>query len=153
MKQYALLAVIAVLSLSVNLSNAQEITAFPGFWGMEYYQDDQKISKEDLTSLFKTNTEVDELWNKANANATLAYISFAAEFGFAVWGGYAWANDDDVTIPAIGVVGTAVLASIFLSNANKKRKEAILKYNSSLEKKVSLGVNINEYGLGLAVRF
>ena len=153
MKNYSFLLLILTLSLTFNFANAQEITVFPGFWSMEYYQDDQRVSKDEVSSLFAANEEVNELWTKANANATLGYISFGAEMVFAGWAGYAAANDEDLTAPLVGVVGTAILTSVFLSNASKKRKDAILKYNSSFDKKVSLDLNVNQYGLGLAVRF
>ncbi|NNC34262.1 MAG: hypothetical protein HKO09_05265 [Croceitalea sp.] len=136
--------------------NAQEITAFSGMWGSEYYQDDQKITKQELKNLFATNKEVAMLWKKSEANATVGYVAMAGELGFAFWLGAELGKDNgDELVPAIGTVGTAIIAGIFLSKASKKGREAILTYNKQFDNRTSFRLipTINKNGLGLALKF
>ena len=132
---------------------AQEITAFPGFFGMQYYQDENRLTIPEVNELFKSDPEVNKLWRQAKTNESIAYGFLAAEVGAAIWMFTELDKDEDAVAPLVTVLGTAILGTVFISMSTKKKKDAILKYNSNLEKKVSLDLNINKYGLGLAVSF
>ena len=139
---------------SIIHTNAQEITSFPGLWTMEYYEDDREITKTELNALLKTNQESYDLWQQAKSKQTLGYAFFAAEVGFGTWTVLQLTDDEEIAaIPAAATIGSGIVAIIFLNSANKKRKEAILNYNRSLEKKVSFDLNLDSDGVGLAVRF
>lgn len=146
-----------MLFLIFNTAKAQEITVFQGFWGMEYYQDDQKITKEELKGLFDKNEEVGTYWKKSGKNSTLAYASVGGQFAFAVWALSEWDEDDasGALAPALGSLGFGVLAAIFLNSANKNAKKAILTYNKQFDDKATFRIEPvgNRHGFGLALKW
>ena len=140
--------------ISVSFVHAQEITVFPGLWNMEYYEDENKITKTELESILSANQESLTLWQEAKSKQTLGYVFFAAEVGFGTWTAIKLMDDEEeALVPGIATIGTGIVAMIFLNSANKKKKEAILKYNSSLDKKVSFDLNIDSDGLGFVLSF
>ncbi len=149
--QYAFLIGITCL-ISTGL-NAQEITMFPSFWGYEFYQDDERIDREQLASLFENNQETLDLWKKSNTLESLAWVSFAAETGFAIWTFKDLQNDEHSIVPALATLGSAVAVVIFTQLSNKNKKEAILRYNQGLESKTTFRIEPSKNGLGVVLRF
>ena len=134
---------------------AQEVTVFSGFWGPKYYEDDREITRSELKKLFAENEEVAGLWKNSETNAALAYAAITVELGFAIWTGVELGRDGDALVPAIGTVGTAIIATIFLSGANKNARKAILTYNKQFDRKTTYSIVplANKSGLGLALKF
>lgn len=145
-----------LLSVFVFSANAQEISVFPGMWSVEYYQDDQRITKEELKALFAKNKEVQTYWKKSNVNSTLAAAAIGTELAFAIWTGIELAKDDgNSLIPGVGTLGFAIIGGIFINGANKNGKKAILTYNKQFDKRTSFYLTpvSNQNGLGLALKF
>ena len=157
MKSIKTLLFFAFFVISISKSIGQEITVFPGLWKVEYYQDDQEITKKELKNLFSKNEEVSAYWKKSNTYSTLAYTAIAAEVGFAIWTSSEINKEgsSNAVAPAIGTIGFAVLATIFLSSANKNGKKAILTYNKQFDSKTTFRIEpiSNKNGLGLALKF
>lgn len=149
-----LLNLVFIITAFVSLSdiNAQEITMFPGFWGVKYYQDDSQISKQQVESLMLTDTEANQLWQKSKQHMTIGWIAFGVEVGFLVWQLNRSSNNESQTVPLIGVLGSAGVAIGFGLSANKLKKKAILKYNNNSDiGNLILGPTYN--GLGLVLQF
>ncbi len=138
---------------------------FPGFWSPEYYQDDEKISKKQLEFLLAKNEEVNAYWKKSKRQEIVFGVAVIAELGFAIWFYSELLNDspyltnrekaENAIGPALGVLGTGILAGIFRNSASKSKKKAILTYNKQFDKKTVYRLTpvSNKNGLGLALKF
>jgi hypothetical protein len=146
-----------VLFLVFSTAQAQEITAFPGFWNVEYYQDDRQITKKELKVLMTKNDEVNAYWKKSTKNATIGYVAFAGQMASVVWlaSELSSEGDNETLTPAVATVGFGIIAGIFLNAANKNGKTAILTYNKQFDNKTTyrLVPVSNQNGLGLALQF
>jgi hypothetical protein len=151
MKLSNILFFFALILFTQNI-NAQELSMFPGFFGAKYYEDDNKISKNDFKALLFKDSEAHELWKKSNRNLGLAYGFLGAEIGFLIWQSIRENNNESQTGPFIGVIATAVAAIGFSISVNKLRQKAVLKYNSGLDS-ASLKIGATKNGVGLALSF
>ncbi len=155
---------IILLTIAVNVS-AQEITAFPTMWGMEYYQDDKEITRKEVKSIFSKNEEVYAHWKKANTKDVVAGIALAGEFVGVFWATTELLNDDPTLTnrdraknaigPLAGGLAGAIVGVIYLNSANKSRKRAILSYNKQFDKTTTFRLVPvgNSNGLGVALRW
>lgn len=153
MKNLTSIVLIVLMCLFASKINAQEITIFSGLWGDEYYQDDKKINKKQLSSLLEKNQEVYSLWNKSNTFKTLAWVSLAVETGFGIWTLDKLIKDENGVGPGIATLVSATSSLIFAIISSKKTKEAILKYNKSLHPKTTFKIEPSRKGLGIVLRF
>lgn len=129
MKLKLLLIPILCFLLS-NLSSAQEVTIFPGFWGFKYYQDDERISKKQMTTLMLQNKESKELWKKSKNHAWVSLGATVAQTGILA---LMFSRDNDANGLA-GVIGFGALGLGTSLSVNRLRREAVLAYNEGLEK-------------------
>lgn len=140
-----------ILVFSIFLQSdlkAQEITMFPGFWGVKYYQDDVKISKGEVGALMAKDKEANQLWKKSKKHMTIAWVAIGAEFGFLIWQTSNANNNDDQVVPLIGVLASAGVAIGFTLSANNLQKDAILAYNRNADLgKINFGPTVNGVGL------
>lgn len=146
-----------LISLFFLNAYSQEITAFPGFWSMEYYQDDDRITKKELKALLAKNEEINAYWKKSGTYATLGYISLIGEGVGTFWMLSEWDrnNPNDVLAPLGVTTGFIVLAGVFLHSANQNAKKAILNYNRQFDNKTTFRLvpTSNQNGVGLALKF
>ncbi len=154
MKTFFFFALSAFLFIEVQ---AQEITSFSGLWSVEYYQDDNRITKQELREMFDKNEEVKEYWKKSNTYSTLGYISLLGEGVGAFWLASKLNTDNpNETIAPLGVtLGFATIALIFMHSANKNAKKAILTYNKQFDNRTSFKLvpTSSHNGVGLALKF
>ncbi|MEZ4888656.1 MAG: hypothetical protein R3E32_28280 [Chitinophagales bacterium] len=151
MKFKHLLIIITTVIFTNNI-HAQEITMFPGFWSTKYYQDDSQISKQQVESLMLKDSEANQLWQKSKQHMTIGWIAFGAEVGFLFWQLNKASNNESQTVPLIGVLGSAGVATGFSLSANNLKKKSILKYNSNADTgSLNFGPTYN--GLGLVLSF
>ena len=151
MKLSKLLLLFSLLTMAFNLKG-QEITMFPGFWSVKYYQDDTQISKQQVESLMLQDQEANQLWQKSKQQMTVGWLAFGVEVGFLVWQLNRAANNESQTGPLIGVLGSAAVAIGFGISANNSKKKAILKYNQNAEMgSINFGPTYN--GMGLVISF
>lgn len=153
MKILSTVIITAITLFNSSKINAQEITIFPGFWGYEYYQDDERIDRKQLISLLETNQESYDAWKESNNLRALAWVSLAAETGLGIWTLQKLQNDEKSLGPAFGTLVSAAAALVFISNSNKKKREAILKYNENLESKSVFTIDPSKKGLGIVISF
>ena len=141
-----------VAFISINNTYAQEITMFPGFWKVKYYQDDTQISKKQVESLMLNDSEANQLWRKSKKHMTIGYLAVGVEFGFLIWQLNRENNNESQTVPFVGVLASAGVAIGFTLSASNLRKDAILKYNKNADiGTLNFGPTYN--GLGLVLQF
>jgi hypothetical protein len=144
---------------------AQEITSFAGMWGMEYYQDDKKITRKEVKDLFSKNEEIIMHWKKADTKEVVAGVALLGQFAVGIWGISELLNDDpnlsnrdkakNAIGPLAGSLGAGIIGAVFLNSANKSRKRAILSYNKQFDTKTTFRLEPigNKAGLGLAIKW
>ncbi len=152
MKNFGLLSIAIVLLFSINIK-AQEINVFPGFWKLEYYEDDVQISKEEFEKLLIKNQEANTYWLKTKRKRGLVFATLVSQTGFFIWLLQEDFNGANATAPFIGAIGSSIAGLVFLNQSNKSFKKTILEYNKGFDKKVSLNVGANNNGLGLELQF
>ncbi|MGG8495594.1 hypothetical protein ACQY1Q_04190 [Tenacibaculum sp. TC6] len=145
---------------SITFCNAQKIETEKIFGGYRYTQNGKTLTMNNLTVLMQSNKQALELLKKAKTNNTLAYILGGAggiligiPLGQSIGGGEAnW------TLAAVGA-GIIVTAIPIASSANKKTKQAIELYNSSLQSTSSFNfkpeftIIANGNGIGISMHF
>lgn len=145
-----LLALCFIFSFAVEI-NAQEITMFPGFFGVKYYQDDRKISTKEAKTLIKADQEAYKLWKKADQYNMISGLSSVALIGFVGWSLYRAENGGSQLIPVIGYTATLGMSLGFGISANNSKRDAILKYNKNVDTAtLNLGTTANGAGLVLS---
>lgn len=142
-----------ILLFFISKMQAQEITIFPGFWAPKYYQDNNEISKKDVISLIKTDQEAYSYWKKSNTYNTLSWISLAVEAGFSAWTVERAVNDGSTLGPLLATTGSFVGVIVFGIISGKKKKQAILKYNTNFDSKTTFKVEPSKTGFGIALNF
>ena len=144
--------VLFILFPLFNPVQAQEITVFPGFWGAQYYEDSNWISKQQAKTLILKNKEAGALWTKYQRNSTISTVSYVAFFGLAILNGSINESGDENTIISLGALATLGSGIGFGVSANKLRKNAILTYNRKFDiSSIHFGQTNN--GIGLALTF
>lgn len=144
-----------LMLFSVSAIVAQEITAFPSTFGIEFYQDQEKLDWKEVDALMLGNSVSEEHWRKSKKNLLGGMVFGAVNFGAGIWAISNEVNNKPLTEPMIAFGVSALIGSIFGNSALKNKKMAILKYNDSLGKETSfyLVPTRNSNGLGLALKF
>ena len=149
--------VVAILFLSMcgTSLQAQEITVFPSTFGVEFYQDQEKLNWKEVDALMMGNSVSEMLWKKSKKKMFGGMIFGAVNFGAGIWAISNEINNKPITEPMIAFGASALIGSIFANSALKNKKMAILKYNDSVGNETSfyLAPEINENGFGLALKF
>lgn len=157
MNRHLLYLTLFVLSTSFVKMNAQELTAYGGFWAPEYYQDDTKITRKEFKELLLGYDESAIYWKKRAKNETLFYIAYVPTLGAAAWfGAEAGRDNGDMTTPALATLGGLIISSIFVEGVARNGKKAMLTYNKQFDGKetsFNLIPVLNGNGLGLALKF
>lgn len=149
-----LLITLVFILLFSTISKAQEITLFPGGWGIEYYENDQKISKTKVKKLLKKNKVATMYWKKYQNQEIAAYALLGAEMGFIVWGFSSLLNNKKIIMPFLGVLASAGGSIGFTISSNINRRKAILRYNKDIKtKSTSLNLQSTKNGYGLVLNF
>ena len=79
-----LFVALITLVFAANLQ-AQEITMFPAFGGVRFYEDNNRISKKEANKLLSDNRASGELWKKVMRQKYWIAGGLAAEIGFVLW--------------------------------------------------------------------
>jgi hypothetical protein len=149
-----LFAVGIIALISANLS-AQEITAFPGMWGEQFYQDKEKLSWKEVNKIMMESQVAQEQWRKSKKLALGGLVFGAANLGSTIWLVGNLDQNEPLTGPIIAAVGTGLAGAIFFKASSNNKKMAILNYNESLDGGTSFRLvpinNLN--GTGLALKF
>lgn len=115
---------------------AQELTVFPAFAGMEYYEDDQRISRNEFSVLMSKYPETAELWRLSKQNFQIGLgVQIVGSMGSLYWiSQQSNVSDSDPQIePILLLIGSAITSTCFVLISHKQRKNAILTYNRNLD--------------------
>ncbi|MDO4781729.1 MAG: hypothetical protein Q4A09_00755 [Capnocytophaga felis] len=158
MKRIIIALLVTVASVSFSYSQEIEIKKV---WGENrFYKAGNRLFMKDVIHLMENHPEALQIMKQVNrTNNVNKVISFA---GGALIGwdlGNLMVGNKPTWIPmGIGAVLTGISIKI-LSNTNKKSKQAIELYNSSLSKNTSyhfqseFSLIANESGVGLCIKF
>lgn len=151
--------IIVIALISTSLCNAQQIESEKVFGGYTYYQNGKALSMKSLIATME-NTEAFEVIKEAKSKNTLANIlggvggfMIGYPLGTSIGGG-----DANWTLAGVGA-GLIVIALPISSKANKKTKEAIDIYNTSLKTssfhyfEPQFKMLANGKGIGLTMQF
>ncbi|GIJ94891.1 hypothetical protein CAPN002_21090 [Capnocytophaga stomatis] len=145
---------------SVSLSYSQQIEIKKTFGENRFYQDGKRLYMKDVIALMENNQEALALMKQAKKNYNINMPIALAGGGLIGWnlGKLMVGGKPNWVSSGIGVVLTGISIKI-LSNTNKKSKQAVEIYNSSLIKDTSYQFQpefkliTNERGVGLCVKF
>ncbi len=152
LKSIIVLGIIALMS--ANLS-AQEITAFPGTWGEQFYQDKEKLTWKEVNKIMMESQVAQVEWQKSKKMALGGLVFGLANLGSTVWLVSNLDQSKPLTGPIIAAAGTGLVGMIFFKASSDNKRRAILNYNDSLGGGTSfrlVPVN-NQNGSGLALKF
>ena len=158
MKKTILTLIFALTTIIV--CNAQKIEMEKVFGGYKYTQNGNQMTMKDLVKTMESNQEAFDLIKKAQSNNTLASIIGFAGGGLIGWpiGTAIGGGDANWTLAGIGA-GLVAIGIPISSSANKKAKQAVKLYNTSLnstssyEFKPEFKVIINGNEIGLSMNF
>lgn len=149
---YKLLFSAMIIFFIATAAKSQELTMFPGFFGYQYYQDENKLSKNDFESILYQDEEAESSWKKSKRHVAFSVGCLVAEIGFGLWAIDRANINKSTTLPMIGFFGAAGASIGFTFSSLNLRKKAILKYNSNQEvSSINLGPTGN--GMGLVLSF
>lgn len=140
--------------ISTNLY-AQEITAFPGSWGEQFYQDKEKLTWKEVNKIMMESQVAQVEWQKSKKLALGGLVFGLANLGSTVWLVTSLDQNKPLTGPIIAAAGTGLVGIIFFKASSDNKRKAILNYNENLNGGTSfhlVPVN-NQNGTGLALKF
>lgn len=145
---------------AMTLCVSQQIEMEKVFGGYKFTQNGKKLTMGNLVKTMESNQQAFELIKKAQSNNTLASIIGFAGGGLIGWpiGTAVGGGDANWTLAGIGA-GLIVVGIPIASSANKKAKQAVELYNSSLystayyEFKPEFEIMANGNGIGLSMSF
>lgn len=155
MKIFKTLIAVGIIALISSNLSAQEITAFPGSWGEQFYQDKDKLTWKDVNKIMMESQVAQAEWLKSKKLA-LGGLGFGlANLGSTIWLITSLDQNKPLTGPIIAAVGTGIIGMIFFKASADNKRRAILNYNDGLSGGTSfhlVPVN-NRNGTGLALKF
>jgi outer membrane lipoprotein SlyB len=145
---------------TITFCNAQKIEMEKVFGGYTYTQNGNQMTMKDLVKTMESNKQAFDLIKKAQSNNTLASIIGFAGGGLIGWpiGTAVGGGDANWTLAGIGA-GLVAIGIPISSSVNKKAKQAVELYNSSLnstsfyEFKPEFKILANGNGIGLSINF
>lgn len=149
------ISICAMIFISTTMLSAQELTMFSSFGGYQYYIDDIKIDKEEVTALMAQYPETISEWQKSNRSLTTAYVMLGAELGFGIWAIHKSQNSEslnDAAVPYIGFLATAFGSMIYSLKASKHKKNSVLLYNRRATAD-SYNFTPSKRGIGVCMHF
>ena len=151
MKVKLVFTTLLIIMFSV-ICKSQEITMFPGFWKMKYYEDKIEIDQNRFEMLLKSEPQSYAYLKKSKRDRTIAIAAIVAEIGFLTWYLNEVGNNEDGVVPLVGTLVTAGASIGFSLSSMKNLRESILTYN---DRKTSASINIGPTynGLGMVLSF
>ncbi len=131
--------------------NGQELSIFQEFFGDQYYEDDQKISKKEFIDKIYSVPESAMNWDKYKKNSLWSTVTALATGGAIVW----WVSKDpgeSTVAPAITTLAGLTIGAIFTQKSMVNRRKAILSYNQNASSSY-YRITPSNHGLGLTMHF
>lgn len=152
------LTMLFAILCAATFAHAQKIESKKMFGGYKYTQNGKTLTMGNLVSTMKTNPEAYRLIKKANTNQIVATIIGAAGGGLTGWplGAAVGGGDPNWALAGIGA-GLVAVSIPFATTSNKKAREAVEVYNSSLSSSYKFSpefkISSNRDGIGFAIVF
>ena len=145
---------------TITFCNAQKIDMEKVFGGYKFSQNGNQLAMKDLVKTMKSNQQAFKLIKKAQLNNTLASITGFIGGGLIGWtiGTAIVGGDTNWSLAGIGA-GIVVIGIPISLNSDKKAKQAVELYNSSLnsssfyEFKPEFKIIASGNGIGLSMNF
>ena len=151
MKHTLFTCILIVVFLSQN-AQSQELTLFPGIIGIQYYQDNSRLTKSEFKSIIKTDEEASIYYKRFKVGRFIGVttsIASASLFLYSI-------NVIDVRseffsyqFASLGLLTASIASSIY---ANYAQKKSILSFNENLESS-SFYIGPTNNGVGLVYQF
>ena len=138
---------------------AQELTIFQGVWGYEYYQDEIKINKSEVTTLMKSHELTNLYWTKSKKHQQIAVVAFGVQLITSYFtlnslsNSIGPSNNKYLKFLAASL-GSAAIAIGYSFSSRSLKKKSILGYNK-LEKQDGFIYHIGQtnHGIGMVCSF
>ncbi|MFD0860653.1 hypothetical protein ACFQ1M_00420 [Sungkyunkwania multivorans] len=145
---------------TITLCNAQKIEMEKGFGGYKYTQNGTRLTMGQVVAAVQSNPEAYNLIKKAQSKKTTASLMSLVGGALIGWpiGASIGGGDPNWTLAGVGAGFVAVSIPI-ASGGNKKAKQAVELYNSSLDSASNISfrpefkIVANANGIGLSVNF
>jgi hypothetical protein len=160
MKTVILLSTLLLVIHSQSFAQAKDksMTMKNGFFGWQFYQNDQKLKMPEVVKMMESNPQASTYIKSARTNNTWSSV-IGTIGGFMVGyplGQAAGGGTANWTLAGIG--GGLIVAAIpFSIKANKQAKNAVAAYNEGLKstslRKTEFEFGFTDNGVGLTVHF
>jgi hypothetical protein len=154
MKTFQVIALFFFMTAN-NFLVGQEISIFQSLFGHEYYVDNHKISRKDFNKLIEKNKAANEIWQRSKRNSWAAAGFSGAQVGLSLYAITLATSGKQrsALTPLYASIGCGLVGLIFSHKYLKYRKNAILEYNNSFDKKSNSYITPSSNGIGLALNF
>ena len=136
---------------------AQEISVYPGFWGLKYFKGGERISKKIVANELKSVPSAYINWEKSNDQHLGAMVACGAMLGLGIITLQNAFEMKDEKVYAYGTIGFGILSIVLELSSISARKKAILNYNKHVTKgqsnQRSLSLEPTNNGIGFFMKF
>jgi hypothetical protein len=146
---------IFVFVISASFIKAQEISIFPGLFGEEFYVDDHRVTKKEVSILMEENKEANKLWKKAKSYSIASKGLAVVQVGLAYYGISSIYNGKgkESLKPLYASIGVGLIGIILNTKALTNRKKSILSYNKAFDSKSKTYLTPSDSGIGICLNF
>ncbi len=155
MKTIKTIFALGIFALIFTNLSAQEITVFPGTWGEQFYQDQEKLTWAAVNEIMMDSQVAEAHWQKSKKLA-LGGLGFGlGNLASTIWLVSNLDQNKPLTGPIIAAAGTGLVGMIFFRASSENKRMAILDYNESVGGGTSFRLEpvSNQNGTGLALKF
>jgi len=150
-----ILNILLLLIILAPCAKAQELFMDRGIFigEMTYYEDQNKISKSEVTELMQSNPVALDHWDKANLYHKISIGGMVTQFAFTFWTFRQLNNLETSYIPIYIMVAATIPTIAFDFMSRNSRKNALLQYNAGLSYQPRIEIGPTEYGIGMLLKF
>ena len=146
--------IVAFFMLAFSITGkAQELTMYPSFFKIQFYEDKIEIDRSRFESLLESVPESYTFLNKSKRQRNIAIAALVAELGFFAWAIGTIDNDSIDAVPLVGGFAMAGVSLGFSLSSAKNLKESILTYNDKKTSFSSINIGPTYNGLGIVLGF
>ena len=152
-----LLSTLLLFALAFQGLSAQELSAYSRLFNVEFYEDDNRITKKEFKEKLMGYEDSAIYLKKSTTNEALFYGTYVVGLGGLVWlASESNQDDSDIAAPLVLGLGGFIASLIFADGASKNAAKAILTYNKQFDNRKTTYQLLpigNRNGFGLALRF
>lgn len=153
MKILARITTLLITLLALQSTSAQELTMYSGFFDYQFYVDNQRITRPEAMKLLQQNQDVWRHWQQSRVHSAVAGVSAVGSIVLLAISIDQEVKNDELGPYYFGGLGALVVGSVFAVLSSNKKRDAILSYNETLERKTSFKLVPAKQGVGIALQF